>query len=126
MRRGARPLTLMEQFIDTRNHFRGVTYSRGSIALPLRPTSLSPTYRVRIDYKPEKSPKVYVVAPTLVGNPPHVYKGGHLCLYWHEYDNSMGFGETIVPWTAEWLYFYELWQVRGEWLAPESPHKGPK
>lgn len=25
--------------------------------------------------------------------------------------------ETIVPWTSEWLYFYEIWLVTGEWYA---------
>ncbi len=126
MRKGTRTLTKMEQFLDTRNHFRGVALTRSGIALPLRPTSESATYEIRIDYAPTTSPKVFVLSPALVGNAPHVYKRGYLCLYWHEYENSMGFGDTIVPWTAEWLYFYELWQVTGEWLAPESPHRGPK
>ena len=30
--------------------------------------------------------------------------------------------ETIVPWTAEWIVFYELWKITGEWLGPEAPH----
>lgn len=112
--------------MDTRNHFRGVTLKRGGIALSLRPTPESATYQIRIGYEPSGSPKVFVMSPALIGKPPHVYRGGYLCLYWHEYDNSMGFGSTIVPWAAEWLYFYELWQVLGKWLAPESPHQGPK
>jgi hypothetical protein len=115
------PLTLMQQYLDARRHFRHVTVSRGSISVPLRPTGQSPTYQVRIDYVPEKAPRVFVVSPSLVGRPPHTYRQGNLCLYWHEYDNSMGFGETIIPWTAEWLYFYELWRVCGTWLAPEAP-----
>ena len=24
---------------------------------------------------------------------------------------------TIIPWTIEWLYFYELWLATGEWLG---------
>ena len=24
---------------------------------------------------------------------------------------------TIIPWTVEWLYYYELWQATGEWLG---------
>ena len=30
--------------------------------------------------------------------------------------------ETIIPWTAEWLVFYELWQLTGEWYGAASPH----
>jgi hypothetical protein len=26
--------------------------------------------------------------------------------------------ETTVLWTAEWLIYYELWHLTGEWLAP--------
>jgi hypothetical protein len=24
---------------------------------------------------------------------------------------------TVIPWISEWLYFYELWLVTGEWLG---------
>ena len=126
MKKGPRSLTLMQQWLDARNKFRGVRWTRSGITLPLRPTVESPTYQIRIDYDPNVPPKVFVMSPRLVTDPPHVYGNGRLCLYLHEYDNSMGFGETIVPWTAEWLYFYELWQEQGEWLAPASPHRGPK
>jgi hypothetical protein len=27
----------------------------------------------------------------------------------------MSIAETIIPWTSEWLYFYELWVFTGEW-----------
>lgn len=26
--------------------------------------------------------------------------------------------DTTIPWAAEWLHYYELWHVTGEWLAP--------
>ena len=32
--------------------------------------------------------------------------------------------DTTIPWAAEWLHYYELWHMTGEWLAqgvgPES------
>jgi hypothetical protein len=28
--------------------------------------------------------------------------------------------QTIVPWTALWLYYYEGWLVTGDWLGPSS------
>jgi len=27
---------------------------------------------------------------------------------------------TILPWTALWLYYYELWLDTGKWLGPSS------
>ncbi|MBR2536522.1 MAG: hypothetical protein IKE66_10665 [Hyphomicrobium sp.] len=26
--------------------------------------------------------------------------------------------ETTIPWASEWLLYYELWHLTGEWLAP--------
>lgn len=34
--------------------------------------------------------------------------------------------ETIVPWTALWLLYYELWLETDEWLGPEAPHQAKK
>lgn len=28
-----------------------------------------------------------------------------------------GIANTIIPWTIEWLYYYELWLATGEWLG---------
>lgn len=127
MGKGARALTRSEQFLEARNHFSGVRLTHTGMALPLRPTPESPTYQIRIDYAPPASPKVYVLSPPLARPPKHVYRGGHLCLYYrHEWSSDMSFADTIIPWTSEWLYFYELWQVCGKWFAPESPHGDPK
>jgi len=30
--------------------------------------------------------------------------------------------ETIIPWTAEWIVFYELWKITGEWLGSAALH----
>jgi hypothetical protein len=27
----------------------------------------------------------------------------------------MPIADTIIPWTSEWLFFYELWLASGEW-----------
>ena len=56
------------------------------------------------------------------------YPDGSLCLYWpHEWwwRSDCIIAETIIPWTASWLYFYELWLDTGEWLGPSS-HSAPK
>ncbi len=91
----------------------------------LQPTDVSPRYQVSIEYELWCSPKVRVVDPPLVEKPPHVYPGGILCLYhpddW-EWDGQQIIAHTIVPWTAGWLFFYELWLDTEEWLGPEAGH----
>jgi hypothetical protein len=32
---------------------------------------------------------------------------------------------TVVPWTSEWLVFYELWLITGEWLGGGT-HPAPR
>ena len=58
---------------------------------------------------------------------PHVYVNRHtphqplLCLYdpardeWHP---GLPIADTIVPWTAEWLWRYEFWLRTGIWPEP--------
>jgi hypothetical protein len=124
---GPQPRTLAEQFFDVQRRFARVQLTRTGMRFPLRPSALSPVYYIRIDYAPHMTPKVYVERPSLVPGVPHRYDpGGNLCLYEFGYNNTMGMGETIVPWTAQWLGCYEWWQVTREWPAPESSHRGPK
>lgn len=53
---------------------------------------------------------------------PHVYpypgKGVRLCLWqpkYKEWDWSMKLSETYVPWTVEWLFYFEHWLDTGFW-----------
>ena len=34
-----------------------------------------------------------------------------------EFNSSKLIANTIIPWTVEWLYYYELWLATGEWLG---------
>ena len=92
----------------------------------LLPTPLSQTYRIRIDYKANQRPEVFVVSPKPLlrykdtQNLEHVYstKEQKLCLYHPTFDKwnfSMPLVRTIIPWTAEWLMSYEIWVVTGGW-----------
>ena len=49
---------------------------------------------------------------------PHVYSNGDLRLYlpgqWNE---SMLLADTILPWTSQWLLYYELWLITGHWVG---------
>ena len=95
----------------------------------LQPTESSPLYTIRILHQVWKHPRVWVVEPPLVESPPHVYAstGDALCLYyppeWRWTPNEQ-LAQTIVPWTALWLYYYEAWIITGEWLGPSS-HRQP-
>lgn len=92
----------------------------------LRPTADSAPYQVRILHEPGRFPKVWVVSPSLHPGSPHRYHiDGTLCLYWPKewrWAPRESLASTIIPWTAFWLYYYELWLVTGDWLGPSSPH----
>lgn len=91
----------------------------------LRPTEESRSYQVAISHSLGGIPKVRVLQSQIDPLAPHLYSDGTLCLYWPRewrwHDHRL-LAETIVPWTANWLYFYELWQITGEWLGPSAPH----
>ena len=98
----------------------------------LVPAEYTATYELVIDHQIGKSPLVYVARPRLQlldGQAlPHVYPLNTLCLFlgnreWHQ---SIPIADTLVPWASEWLLFYELWLVTGEWLGGgEHPQPGP-
>jgi hypothetical protein len=74
-----------------------------------------------------RRPEVVVVAPhlqSLAGDRriPHIYphkgRGTKLCLWWppaREWLPQMALGDTFVPWTMEWLHFFEQWLATGQW-----------
>lgn len=89
----------------------------------IRPTPLSVIYKIRITYKIHNKPQTEVISPKLDGNGkniPHVYKENRLCLYypkcedWTKYDYI---ADKIIPWIPLWLYYYEVWQITGQWLG---------
>jgi hypothetical protein len=73
------------------------------------------------------APNAYVLSPNLKAladgkRLPHVYKHAGsstlLCLYLPgsgEWNSNKFLADTFVPWTVEWLKFFELWLVDGEW-----------
>lgn len=97
------------------------------------PTPNSVTYRIRIDYTINQTPNVYVIEPPVLDRPEgaemlkHVYstEKQQICLYYGpfgEWDSTMFLAQKIVPWAAEWLLFYELWVITGEWLGEGIEH----
>jgi len=92
----------------------------------LQPTHLSPKYLIKIVYQHETHPNVYVLEPkplTLAEGKTkleHVYDTNkqHLCIYYRrakEWDETKFIADTIIPWTSEWLFHYEIWVTTGTW-----------
>ena len=80
-------------------------------------------YLVRIRYDYEKVPRVEIIEPYIEPSSKiHIYGCGALCLYdplqipWRRSHNVH---ETIIPWTAEWLVYYELYLVCGKCSVPK-------
>lgn len=97
-------------------------------------------YRCLLKVKPDSAqPDMLVLEPdlaTLAGGRkiPHTYahdgKGTRLCLWWpkgREWVPRMKLTETFIPWTAEWLHYFELWLKSGEWQGGgEHPDLTPR
>jgi hypothetical protein len=98
----------------------------------ITPTSLSNTYSVKIVYRWNTDPDVFVIDQRLrlakgKVKLPHVYSTSkqHLCLYYRkgrEWNSQMLLTKTIVPWASEWLQFYELWLPKGVWYGGGIKH----
>lgn len=90
----------------------------------LQPTDTSRKYTVKVQYHP-RYPKVYIIEPELIRNCPHIYPDKSLCLYYpkdRSFTSDKLIAKTIIPWTCEWLFFYEKWIEEGVWWGAEAPH----
>lgn len=94
----------------------------------IKPTAFSKEYNILMLYKLWESPKVWVYGDELkkldAEDFPHKFdinvdaKMVRICLYrYSEFNVYKLLADTIIPWTVEWLYFYELWLATGEWLG---------
>lgn len=67
---------------------------------------------------------------------PHIYTSDSsviedrtsICLYYNSGEKKeFVFGDslkkTIIPWTQEWLYFYDLYKVTGRWYGGGRSHE---
>jgi len=86
----------------------------------IQPTPMSRRYAVRIAYRAGGVPDVFVLTE-LTLHPdadvlPHTFPGDKLCLHLPgQWRPDMYLAHTTVPWTSEWLLYYELWLVTGRW-----------
>lgn len=92
----------------------------------IQPTDASAVYRIEVSYAPWSPPEVRVLEPAIKREAKlHFYKDGTLCLYdWREepWQKRWRLADTIIPWTAEWLVFYEIYQLTGIWSGPSAAH----
>lgn len=106
---------------------------------PLRPKARP--YVVSVIWKPGAMSLPYVMVddPPLEPRPggtfaeiPHLIfyaekpEQSGLCLFdpgGREWTPADLIAETTLPWTAEWLAYYELWHLTGAWLAPGVGHE---
>jgi hypothetical protein len=125
-----RPLTAAQQLVGLRSNpaCRGDGKLRSNILTwrcSIRPTLLSRAYSARIEYRPGKAPTVYIDEPDLLvlaggRRLPHVYQQSpaQLCLYLPssgEWGSWMRLDQTIIPWIALWLFYFEAWLLTEEW-----------
>ncbi|MBL7779104.1 MAG: hypothetical protein JNK66_12530 [Chitinophagales bacterium] len=98
------------------------------------PSPLSATYTLRLQYKYKEGAKVYVVEPKPLALAkgkvvlPHVYSTPEqrLCLYYpsgNEWDTSMYYVKTLIPWACEWLLHYECWVATDTWHGGGIEHE---
>jgi hypothetical protein len=96
----------------------------------LQPTELSPLYKVDVAYRYGDDPKVWVVEPEIpYERAIHMYADASLCLYdWREqpWKESYHLYDTVLPWAAEWLLYYEIYKLTGKWIGTSALHGTPK
>jgi hypothetical protein len=82
-------------------------------------------YLIKVEYKRNSSPKVFIVEPTIDPRSKHLHKDTSLCLYHPKefrWDDSRSVGIDLIPSIYLWIYFNENWLEFGEWYGPEYKH----
>lgn len=83
-------------------------------------------YKVRIEFHAGRPPYVYILSPEIpILNDIHIYKEGCLCLYYPgemKWRPNTSIAKCTIPWIFEWIMYYEIWKITGEWKASFQPH----
>jgi hypothetical protein len=140
-----RALTTSQQFLNLQANPLSAGRGRlhaGSLLwwCDVTPSLLSRCYRLRIEFRQDETPEVFVERPDLKlladgRRLPHVYQQSppRLCLYLprtYEWEPWMRLDRTIVPWAVLWLFYFEGWLASDEWKGggehPDAPEKETK
>lgn len=92
----------------------------------LQPLEYIEPYEIEIKVKCGLSPRVMVKNPKIPYNKDiHMYQDGHLCLYYPMdmvWSSTTSIAEFTIPWTNEWILYYELYKISGVWEGLAAPH----
>lgn len=99
----------------------------------LQSSPLGKRYKIKIIAHLDKKIRVFITKPKkldlAIGEDrlPHVYctEKQELCLFYpkfREWSYSKLIVDTIIPWTMEWLFFYEVWLSTGKWIGKGIEH----
>lgn len=90
----------------------------------LQPEGCS-SYDVKIEFTAGYPPIVKIVNLKVESKfEVHMYDCGSLCLYYPadmKWKDHTKISEYTIPWITEWIYYYEVWKLTGQWKGPESP-----
>lgn len=103
----------------------------------LKSSPIGDEYLIKVLYKKNDVPKIFVLEPKNLKLPEgktnlmHVYDHDkqRLCLYYpnaKEWNSTKTIASTIMPWTIEWLYHYEMWLITGDWTGGGIHHGDEK
>jgi hypothetical protein len=103
-----------------------IKWGHYEVIVSLNPKNFSRTYDVKIVIT-EFGAQVYVVNEVLEiaksrKKLPHVYshENQQLCLFsvsQKEWNSKQLIIKTLIPWASEWLFYYEIWLINGDWLG---------
>lgn len=126
---GKKSLTVAQQYLLLRSNLNaeGTGFLKNGKLIwrfDARPSPISRSYNIRLEYATSGSPNVYVEAPDITEladgrDLPHVYRNPlRLCLYMPttgQWRPTKRIDQTIIPWTYTWLFYFEDWLAFGEW-----------
>lgn len=132
------PLSVIQQLMKIKSDYNNIVHATLKkdcldVTLVIKPTENSAEYTVRIFYKLDSIPYIYLMDPQLVqknGKYPHHIYGfvngkPRLCVCYPKYKEwtpNLFIADTIIPWVSTWLFAYEFWQITGVWHYDESNH----
>lgn len=108
--------------------FKAVKNKNGSIVftgtLQVKPEL--PVYTLKIIYKGNLRPQVFILNPLPDPMAPHIFSDSKsLCLYHqkdYKWNKTKLIATDIMGWVAGWIYFYEYWLQSEDWIGPEVSH----
>jgi hypothetical protein len=129
---GRRRLSLPQQYLLLRD--RSPVAGQGGVKknvltwlYSVRPSPIGRLYTLFLRLKDGDWPTVTVRAPDLIAladgkKLPHVYqqRPPRLCLFqpskgeWSDADKLI---DTMIPWSVEWLHYFEIWLRTGDWTG---------